>query len=180
MTSQLEVPSVTYHAYKFTHRRHFPISNSSYKFILQILLLGEIVVQYSPTPYTIKILIKILILPPARPFERSCRVFFQSWYAVISTSRRSISNILKAPKAKNPNPSGLGRAIINRRAKDARQTEGSGLVRSSRISFATLQPCLLVHNRHRFILSFAICYSGKRSGRFLEYGTISRHRIYRR
>lgn len=28
---------------------------------------------------------------------------------------------------KNPNPSGLGRAIINRRAKDARQTEGSSL-----------------------------------------------------
>ncbi|KAI0068282.1 P-loop containing nucleoside triphosphate hydrolase protein, partial [Artomyces pyxidatus] len=31
------------------------------------------------------------------------------------------------PKPKNPNPSGLGRAIINRKAKDARQMQESGL-----------------------------------------------------
>ena len=89
-------------------------------------------------------------------------------------------NCSKAPKAKNPNPSGLGRAIINRRAKDARQTEGSGLVRSGRISIEGSQPCLLVHNRHRTVLSFAICHPGRRSGRILEYGTISGHRIYGR
>ncbi|KAA1471574.1 P-loop containing nucleoside triphosphate hydrolase protein [Dentipellis sp. KUC8613] len=32
-----------------------------------------------------------------------------------------------APKTRNPNPSGLGRAIINRKAKDARQAHESGL-----------------------------------------------------
>jgi hypothetical protein len=91
-----------------------------------------------------------------------------------------ISNILKAPTAKNPNPSGLGRAIINRRAKDARQTEGSGLVSCDRISIAAPQPCLLVYDRHRFFLSFAICHPRKGSRCFLEYGTISRHGIHRR
>jgi hypothetical protein len=106
------------------------------------------------------------------------RFFFQSWYAVISASGRNFLNCSKAPKAKNPNPSGLGRAIINRRAKDARQTEGSSLVRCGRISIEGSQPCLLVHNRHRSILSFAICHPGRRSRRILEYGTIGRHRIY--
>lgn len=88
------------------------------------------------------------------------------------------NNCSKTPKAKNPNPSGLGRAIINRRAKDARQTEGSSLVRNCRISIEGSQPCLLVHNRHRSILSLAICHPGRRSRRILEYGTIGRHRIY--
>jgi hypothetical protein len=91
-----------------------------------------------------------------------------------------IPNILKAPTAKNPNPSGLGRAIINRRAKDARQTERSGLVSCDRISIAAPQPCLLVHDRHRSLLSSAVCHPRKGSRRFLEYGTISRHRIHRR
>lgn len=106
------------------------------------------------------------------------RLFFQSWYAVISISVIFLNDCSKVPKAKNPNPSGLGRAIINRRAKDARKTEGSSLVRSSRISIEGSQPCLLVHNRHRSILSFAVCYPGRRSRRILEYGTIGRHRIY--
>lgn len=91
-----------------------------------------------------------------------------------------IPDISKAPTAKNPNPSGLGRAIINRRAKDARQTERSGLVGCDRISIAAPQPCLLVHDRHRSLLSSAVCHPRKGSRRFLEYGTISRHGIHRR
>ena len=91
-----------------------------------------------------------------------------------------ISNILKAPTAKNTNASGLGRAIINRRAKDARQTEVSGLVSCDRIFIAAPQSCLLVHDRHRSFLSFAVCHPRKGSRCFLEYGTTSRHGIYRR
>jgi hypothetical protein len=90
-----------------------------------------------------------------------CAIIFQSWYAVISDPRNYFFNCSKAPKAKNPNPSGLGRAIINRRAKDARQTGESSLVRSGRISSEGSQPCLLVHNRHRSILSFAVCHPGR-------------------
>ena len=33
-----------------------------------------------------------------------------------------------APKSKDNNPTGLGRAIINRQTKDARKREDSGLV----------------------------------------------------
>lgn len=106
------------------------------------------------------------------------RLFIQSWYAVISASEGHFFNCSKAPKAKSSNASGLGRAIINRRAKDARQTDGSNLVRSGCISIEGSQPCLLVHNRHRSILSFAVCHPGRRSRRILEYGTIGRHRIY--
>lgn len=84
----------------------------------------------------------------------------------------------KAPKVKSSNASGLGRAIINRRAKDARQTEASNLVCSGHISIGGSQPCLLVHNRHRSILSFAVCHPRRRFRRILEYGTIGRHRIY--
>lgn len=112
---------------------------------------------------------------------RRCRcmlLLFQSWYAVISASGSYSSNCSKTPRAKNANPSGLGRAIINRKAKDARQTDGSSLVRCGCIYIEASQPCLLVHNRHRSILSSAICHSGKRSRCVLEYGTIGRHRIY--
>lgn len=35
----------------------------------------------------------------------------------------------QTPKPRDPNPSGLGRAIINRKAKDARKMQESGLVR---------------------------------------------------
>lgn len=56
------------------------------------------------------------------------------------------------PKGKNPNPSGLGRAIINKKVKDARHARESGLVGEillqimvlcSSIIFFTIQ----VHNR---------------------------------
>jgi hypothetical protein len=116
-------------------------------------------------------------------FSDACLCFVRAYSFIHGTQRffrlpEYFFNFLKAPKTKNTNPSGLGRAIINRRTKDARQTEGSGLVRSGRISIEGSQPCLLVHNRHRTILSFAICHPGKRSRRILEYGTIGRHRIY--
>ncbi|KAI0271431.1 P-loop containing nucleoside triphosphate hydrolase protein [Gloeopeniophorella convolvens] len=44
-----------------------------------------------------------------------------------------------APKPKNPNPSGLGRAIINRRAKDARRTQESGMYTTDLDSASRLQ-----------------------------------------
>lgn len=37
--------------------------------------------------------------------------------------------IQQAPKTRDPNPSGLGRAIINRKVKDARRMQESGMVR---------------------------------------------------
>ena len=38
-------------------------------------------------------------------------------------------HFFQAPtKGRDPNPSGLGRAIINRKVKDARRAEESGLV----------------------------------------------------
>ena len=39
-----------------------------------------------------------------------------------------LHELIQAPKGKNPNPSGLGRAIINKKAKDARHAFESGNV----------------------------------------------------
>ena len=51
---------------------------------------------------------------------------------------------IKPPNSKNPNPSGLGRAIINRRAKDARQLQGSGMVCRDYTSHPMAAPKLFI------------------------------------
>jgi large subunit GTPase 1 len=43
----------------------------------------------------------------------------------------------QAPKHRNLNPSGLGRAIINQKVKDARQMQESGLVSTTTSSDGT-------------------------------------------
>jgi len=40
----------------------------------------------------------------------------------------------EAPKPRDLNPTGLGRAIINRKAKDARKMQESGLVSSCKLN----------------------------------------------
>jgi hypothetical protein len=166
---------VTYHACKFTYSIVTTTSQNSEYFPANLLRQNRPHVHGSRQTQRRRNLISELSTgpDPGPAFQRHL-----SWYAVISASRGYTFNCPKAPKAKNPNPSGLGRAIINRRAKDAHQTEGSNLVRSGRITIEGSQPCLLVHNRHRSLLSIAICHPGRGSRRILEYGTISRHRIY--
>ena len=39
-----------------------------------------------------------------------------------------MGSLRQAPRPRDSNPSGLGRAIINRKVKDARKTHKSGLV----------------------------------------------------
>jgi hypothetical protein len=71
----------------------------------------------------------------------SCKltVIQNGWLSEFLKKLQDKLNILRglqAPKSRDLNPSGLGRAIINKKVKDARQQQQSGLV--SKLSYLTL------------------------------------------
>ena len=87
------------------------------------------------------------------------------WYAYFCNCVLHCLNLLQPPpKKRDMNPSGLGKAIINRKAKDARERHESGLVSDHRKHILTrFEIPLPVHHRNRLHYTFEVCDTRARS-----------------
>ena len=87
----------------------------------------------------------------------------------------------QAPKGREQNPSGLGRAIINRKIKDARKAQESGLVsHDPHYRWNHGLSLCLVHDRYWYVDTTAIRDARARFGRIFEYSAACRSRVYSR